>query len=578
MSLRISQWVRLIGVAATIPLVQTVAIAKTPVEVNNIATSITVLITEANGVNGSGVIIQHQGDIYTVLTAAHVVSKQGSYTITAPDDNKYEVISNSSVSAPGDMDLAVVKFKATTNYRTAKLGNSNLIKGGMDIYIAGFPGKDKAFSKWIMLLKKGMVEANGNQAQRHGYSLVYDNYTLPGMSGGAVLNTNGELVGIHGEGNVYKDGRNNATNLAIPINRFGTVATRMGVNLNGQLAAIPEDKTLTADDYYASGLQKYNYSPKDYQGALVDFNRAIQLKPNFARAYVARAELKVSLNNNGNRKIFNGNNQDALADLNRAIQIDPNEYTYYERATLKRDRMKDFKGAIVDYNRLIQINPNKSYYYSHRGECKENLNDFQGALTDYNRAIEIRPNQIIPNDSDYYITRAHLKVYKLNDAQGALTDYNRFIQLIPNDKFSVYYTSYYIERGMLKYTKLNDFQGALADFNWAIQLRNHDAYKQIALVKYDLGDLSVAIQSWRKFLSYETESYSFLKSEPQLGLAIALYKQGQESEAYVLAAKVIREEKRVTSLDFLRKEYEWSDIILKDAAKFFQTPKMRSIR
>ncbi len=572
MSLRISQWVGLIGIAATIPLVQTVAVAKSPVDINNIATSITVLITDANGGNGSGVIIEHQGDVYTVLTAAHVVSKKDSYTITTPDDNKYEVISNSIVPAPGDIDFAVIKFKATTNYRTAKLGNSNLIKGGMDIYIAGFPGKDRAFSKWVMLLKKGMVEANGNQAQRHGYSLVYDNYTLPGMSGGAVLNTNGELVGIHGEGNVYKDGRNNATNLAIPINRFGTVAFSMGVNLNGQLAAIPVDNTLTADDYYASGLQKYNYSPKDYQGALADFNRAIQLKPNFARAYFTRSELKVSLYSGGlSIKIQTRRLQGALADLNSAIQIDPNYIAaYYSRAYLKADKLNDPQGALADYSRLIQFQPNKDYYYLGRGNQKKKLNDFQGALADFNRAIQINPSQ-----GDSYIALARLKAYQLNDTQGALTDYNRLIQINPN-------YSNYNERGMLKYTKLNDLQGALADFNSAIHLipDYYTSYDNIAFVKYDLGDLAGAIQSWRKFLllieSKTLPPYS--TSDTQLGLAIALYRQGQESEAYVLAAKAIREEKRLTSLAFLKKEYGWSEIILKDAAKFFQTPKMRSIR
>jgi len=48
-------------------------------------------------------------------------------------------------------------------------------------------------------LIKGDVIANATVAIPDGYQLLYDNQTLPGVSGGAVLNAQGELVGIHGK-------------------------------------------------------------------------------------------------------------------------------------------------------------------------------------------------------------------------------------------------------------------------------------------------------------------------------------------------------------------------------------------
>ena len=225
MSLRISQWVGLIGVAATIPLVQTVATAKSSVEVAETARTITVLITTPSG-QGSGVILQREGDVYTVLTSAHVVKKKVNYKITTPDDKQYEVISSSIVSAPGDIDLAVIKFKATTNYPIAKLGNCNILTRGMDLYVAGFPGKDRAITSTILVVREGKISANSNKTFDKGYSLIYSNDTLNGMSGGAVLNSNGELVAIHGVGDRDDDGRRNGFNLGIPIERFGTVASR----------------------------------------------------------------------------------------------------------------------------------------------------------------------------------------------------------------------------------------------------------------------------------------------------------------------------------------------------------------
>jgi S1-C subfamily serine protease len=227
MSPRISLWAGIIGIAATIPLVQTVVIAKTSVEIGETAKAITVLITGSNSV-GSGAILQQQGDIYTVLTAAHVVRNKADYKITTSDDRKYEVINSSIRRAPGSIDLAVIKFRSSTKYPTAKLGNCNLLKSGMDLYVGGFPGASRAITDLVFVFREGKVSANSNKTFENGYSLVYSNNTLPGMSGGPVLNSDGELVAIHGRGDRDDTGTKNGFNLGIPINRFATVANNMG--------------------------------------------------------------------------------------------------------------------------------------------------------------------------------------------------------------------------------------------------------------------------------------------------------------------------------------------------------------
>jgi S1-C subfamily serine protease len=163
MSSRISRWTGIIGIGATIALVQpNIAFAKSSVEIADTAQAITVFIREPNNV-GSGVILQHQGDIYTVLTAAHVVRNKASYKITTSDDRSYAVISSSIRPAPGNIDLAVVKFKSTTKYPTAKLGNCNILKSGMDIYVGGFPGASRAITQPIFMFREGKVSANSTK-------------------------------------------------------------------------------------------------------------------------------------------------------------------------------------------------------------------------------------------------------------------------------------------------------------------------------------------------------------------------------------------------------------------------------
>jgi Trypsin-like peptidase domain/TPR repeat/Tetratricopeptide repeat len=327
---------------------------------------------------GSGVILQQQGDIYTVLTAAHVIKNKGNFKITTPDDRSYEVISSSIRSAPGSIDLAVIKFKSTTTYPTAKLGNCNVLKSGMDLYVGGFPGTSRAITQPVFMFREGKVSANSTKTFEKGYSLVYSNDTLPGMSGGAVLNSDGELVAIHGRGDRDDSGAKTGFNLGIPINRFATVASNMGVQLDGQVAPIPQNTALKADDYFASAVQKYGKG--DIQGTLADYNQAISLDPKSADAYINRGVLKDKLNDV----------RGALADCNQAISLDPKSaLAYINRGLLKSQRLNDVRGALADLSKAIEVNPNVAYGYYNRGDSFYSTGNRSAAIADFRKVAEI---------------------------------------------------------------------------------------------------------------------------------------------------------------------------------------------
>jgi tetratricopeptide (TPR) repeat protein len=446
MSYKVAQWIGLVGITATIPLVQVqVATAKSSVEIAETAKAITVLITEPDNV-GSGVILQQQGDIYTVITAAHVVKNKASFKITTPDDRSYQIIPNSVRAASGSIDLAIVKFRSTAKYPTAKLGNCNILKSGMDLYVGGFPGVSRAINEPVFVFREGKVSANSTKTFENGYSLIYSNDTLPGMSGGAVLNSNGELVAIHGRGDRdTTTGVKNGFNLGIPINRFATVASTMGVQLDGQVTPIPQNAALKADDYFASAVQKYD----------------------------------------------KGDNRGALADYNQAIAIDPKSaYSYNGRGALKYEKLNDVQGALADFNQAIAIDPKSAYSYDGRGILKyQKLNDVQGALADWNQAIALNPKYALA-----YIGRGALKYEKLNDVQGALADLSQAISLDPK------YDLAYNNRGILKAGKLNDVQGALADLSQAIRVNPNSVggYYNRGDLLYSAGNRSAAIADFRK--------------------------------------------------------------------------------
>ena len=80
----------------------------------------------------------------------------------------------------------------------------------------------------------------------------------------------------------------------------------------------------TAEDYFKSGLSKLQL--EDREGAIADFTKAIQLKPNYVYAYSNRGVAKKDL------KDYQG----ALEDFTKAIELDPKfEGSFFNRADVK---------------------------------------------------------------------------------------------------------------------------------------------------------------------------------------------------------------------------------------------------
>jgi S1-C subfamily serine protease len=352
-----------LGMLTVVTLVQDLAMAKTAREVNQIAQAITVKVADSQG-NGSGILLQKSGDVYTVLTAAHVIrgKTENQLIITTNGDQQHRVIAGSIRRYQGDVDLAILKFRSINNYKLAELGNSNQLEGGMDIYVAGFPAPTQVITESLFVFREGKVTANSKRAFKNGYGLLYSNDTLPGMSGGPILNEAGQVVGIHGQGD-----REQATkiktgfNAGIPISRFADIANELGVEMETTVARTVQEPTLTADDYVVSAKQKKDKS--DYRGALTDYNQAIIINSQHVNAYYGRGILKADELNDP---------QGALADLNRAISLKPNSAAIYtSRGWLKDNKLDDHQGALADYNQAIALNPNHPRAYNSRGILKE---------------------------------------------------------------------------------------------------------------------------------------------------------------------------------------------------------------
>ena len=200
----------------------------------------------------------------------------------------------------------------------------------------------------------------------------------------------------------------------------------------------------------------------------------------------------------------------ALADLNKALQLDPNSApALIERASIYQAR-DDFDRAIADYDRTLRFNQNLGEAYGGRASAYQGKGDLDRALADFGEAVRLDP------------ASASLRVHRgaVYEAKGdydrAIADYDAALERDPN------MASVHNSRG-LAYLAKSDFDRALADFSAAIELdpKLTDAFLNRANVYRDKQDFARAREDLETALRLDPESASAKAALDELNKRVA---------------------------------------------------------
>jgi tetratricopeptide (TPR) repeat protein len=82
---------------------------------------------------------------------------------------------------------------------------------------------------------------------------------------------------------------------------------------------------------------------------------------------------------------------EALADLNRAVELNPGDAQAITSRSDTYQEMKRYDEALADFNRAIELNPCNAWAIAGRGTTYLEMKRYNEALADLNRALELDP-------------------------------------------------------------------------------------------------------------------------------------------------------------------------------------------
>jgi tetratricopeptide (TPR) repeat protein/S1-C subfamily serine protease len=506
------------GAAATIARKSYTGVVK---KVDDIAQQITVRIEDKNGANGSGVIVAREGDTYYVATAAHVIQetkrengrnvlreKMASVVVT-PTQEKI-ALSEADINVVNkDLDIGVIKFRSKQNYRVAEIGRSEFKQSDW-VFVSGFPGEDRSKRRQLTIgtvtsqdLKEFVVNNRDEElgSLTKGYNLVYTNLSLPGMSGGAILDRQGRLVGINnGAENeqIIKDDRVKQINFGYAL---GTpISTIVGATSRGQIPArsnrsnliLPKStqqedseiqqiqlSTLAKPGKTASTEDWLNYANLLWRGdrsreAITAFETAIKLLERNPELPERDKQLRIAYFGMGLAWFQNskGSQQDdlrsAVKAFDRAAKIDPGFFESARYLGKSLLLLKRFDEALIAYQRASDKNqPKRDFVLSlERGGLFSILKRDSEANNSYNQAINLQPNHPMA-----YILRGAIYL-KQQQYPQAIADFTQAIKLDPNDSWA------YTALGSVYY-KQKQYPQAITNFEQAIKVDPQQVFAHI---------------------------------------------------------------------------------------------------
>jgi tetratricopeptide (TPR) repeat protein len=284
----------------------------------------------------------------------------------------------------------------------------------------------------------------------------------------------------------------------------------------------------TAVKYFESGLYKISLEidSHDFLGSIQDFNKAIELDPNYSEAYYCR----------GFTKMYLLDYKSAVIDFSMVIKLAPNYVKAYIDRGISKFRMalcpKDAEEAINDFNRAIELEPENSQAYFTRGIVNLTINKESG-FKDLLQAYVLGSSEalvvIAEEELLEFVTTENYELlailcseysndksfdhYKNGQYQDGIDSVIKALKIFPR--------AIYLDTLALGYYYLEDYKLAIEASNNCIEIdidkgtEKGEHYTTRAKINIKLNHIEKAIEDLRKALELDPdyeEAIQLLKS------------------------------------------------------------------
>lgn len=133
-----------------------------------------------------------------------------------------------------------------------------------------------------------------------------------------------------------------------------------------------------AEAHYALGNLDFYYS-EEMEAAISSYDRSIQLKPDYYRAYINRSIALSRI----------GKDDEAISGLNEAIRIDPKNPLGFNTRGWSYFQMEKNGPALADFDESIRLGSKLPETYNFRGKVYQKLKREKRARADFSKACEM---------------------------------------------------------------------------------------------------------------------------------------------------------------------------------------------
>ncbi|MCX7596263.1 MAG: tetratricopeptide repeat protein, partial [Fischerella sp.] len=231
--------------------------------------------------------------------------------------------------------------------------------------------------------------------------------------------------------------------------------------------------SIRPEEWFYQGLQQAKIG--DLSGALISYNKAIQMRPDAYEYWF----------NRGLTLFYLGNFTEAIASYDRVIEIKPDFYKGWYNRGAALGELGNFVEAIASFDAALKLKSDYHEAWSGRGLMQLKLGDWIEAISSFDTSLELQPH----DPETWYLRGMALAEGGKN--QDAIFSYDQALEFHPDFDLAWY------RRGVAQF-HLGCWEEAIANYHQAIKINPecYEAWYALASATEKLGKKEDAIAAY----------------------------------------------------------------------------------